>query len=229
MENMTNEHQQVIGLAAAIQALTLVNNVAFKGNFDEVQAKPLFQSLVYYNPENAIEAYGSANNLRQGLQAIPNLLNNQANLELIRHLFSVIVIEGKLVKSPTILHLLRDKLTNLRERLNFSSISAENIDYDDKDDNKDDIEISMDLTSTEVVADFAEIYKQTASTIEPRIMVKGEAEYLRNEIYANQIRALLFAALRGASFFRHNEGSRRHIMFKSKQYINLSKELLAMH
>lgn len=230
---MTNEQQQVIGLAAAIQALTLVSDVAFKGRFDENYARPLLQSLVNYSPENAADAYAGIANLRLGLQAIPNLLNNQANLDLIRHLFSVIVIEGKLVRSPTILTLLRNKLEDLRATLNTPEAFSEDDNFFDNesDDDNSDEEVSgeVDLTSTRVIAEFADIYKQTASTIEPRIMVKGEAEYLRNDIHANQIRALLFAALRGASFFRHNDGSRRYIMFKSKQYIKLSQELLASY
>ncbi len=234
---MNNEQQQVIGLAAAIQALLLVNDVAFKGQFSEADAAPLFQALLRYSPDDAMSAYDGAASLRTGLQAIPNLLNNQSNLELVRHLFSVIVIENKLIGSDTLLSRLRDKLENLRDSVNKGEDSYDDYynDPSESDESINENEFADDETdepttgnpaiNETVIAELAEIYKQTASTIEPRILVKGEAEYLRNDIHANQIRALLLAALRGASFFRHYEGSRRHIMFKSKQYIDIAKQL----
>lgn len=207
---MNNDEQQVIALAATVQALTAVNEIATKGLFDEHRAAPVLRGLINYNPVETIDAYGSdIAELFHGLTQLERLFNDDLNRDIAQYLLAVVSIELKLVRNPSMRQRLNSELQQIAHRININT-------------DEGDTEL---LVSRDVIQDFANIYKQTASQTEPRIMIKGNHEHLQNEHSANQIRALLLAALRAAAFFRHYGGKRVDFMMKRKQYLNIIQQL----
>ncbi len=239
---MTNiEEQQVIGLAAMVQALSLVQSVAIKGQFDTNTALPVFYSLINYNPDSAVEAYNNDTHaLGTGFAQLKKLFSDDLDKDLAQYMLVVITLERKLVANPqmrqtlqTQLQTLNNELHNSGGNLSFHQVFNDNFD-DDFDNADDDTDNTIDnaenniadlLTSNETIERFAAIYKETASHTEPRIMVKGNHQFLQSETSANQIRALLLAALRGAAFFRHYGGKRVDFMLKRKQYLSIIEKL----
>ncbi len=239
---MTNiEEQQVIGLAAMVQALSLVQTVAMKGQFDTNTALPIFYSLINYNPDSVSEAYNNDTHaLGTGFSQLKKLFSDELDKDLAQYMLAVITLERKLVANPKMRQALQTQLQTLNNELHnaggnfgYHQIFNDNFDddfdnFDDDNDNKiENIEnnIADLLTSNETVERFAKIYKETASHTEPRIMVKGNHQFLQSETSANQIRALLLAALRGAAFFRHYGGKRVDFMLKRKQYLTIIEQL----
>ncbi len=241
---MTNiEEQQVIGLAAMVQALSLVQSVAIKGQFDTNTALPVFYSLINYNPENVVEAYNNDTYaLGVGFAQLKKLFSDDLDKDLAQYMLAVITLERKLVTNPQMRQALQAKLQELKNELNnvagnvgYHQVFDDN--FDDFDDDFDDglgtesektenqISLNEVLTSHDTIERFAKIYKETASHAEPRIMVKGNHQFLQSETSANQIRALLLAALRGAAFFRHYGGKRVDFMLKRKQYLEIIEKL----
>lgn len=206
---MSNDEQQVIALAATVQALTIVNEIATQGQFDERRATPVLQGLVSYDPAETLDAYGGDSaEIYHGLTQLEKLFDDNLNRDISQYLLAVITIELKLVRNNQMRQILRDELQKIAH-LQLS----------------DDKHSIGQLTTRPVIQNFASIYKQTASQTEPRIMIKGNHEHLQNEISANQIRALLLAALRSAAFFRHYGGKRIDFMMKRKQYLSIVQQL----
>lgn len=241
---MNNEEQQVIGLAATVQALSNVHEIASNGQFDEYRAIPIFQSLVSYSPENALAAYGNdIGQLSHGLSQLKKLFGDHLNRDIAQYLLAVIAIELKLVRSPQMRNVLQTELRGIANTLtHIDSVAtaqavfeedfeetgdesiSENFSHADEDEVFS-INFHENLVAPETIAQFAEIYKQTASQTEPRIMIKGNHEHLQNEQSANKIRALLLGALRGAAFFRHYGGKRVDFMLRRSQYIDIINHL----
>lgn len=227
---MNEEKQQALALAATIQALSVVHEVATQGHFDEYQALPLLQALVNYSPEDTLSAYGGdIAPLRPGLTQMKQLFSDNANRDIAQYLLAVLSIELKLVRDNGMRHLLQNELGQTSRQLN--EFDAEQ----NRDNGDEDHLIGSEhtlsptalahLASEDIMAQFAEVYKQTASRTEPRIMIKGNHQFLQQETTANQIRAMLLAALRGAAFFRHYGGKRFDLMMKRGRYIEISGQL----
>ncbi|MBS9782151.1 MAG: DUF489 family protein [Gammaproteobacteria bacterium] len=243
---MTNiEEQQVIGLAAMVQALSLVQSVAIKGQFDNNTALPVFYSLINYNPESASEAYNNDTHaLGAGFSQLKKLFSDDLDKDLAQYMLAVITLERKLVANPQMRQTLQRQLQEFKNELSneagntsYHQVFDDNFDDDFDDDFGSDLgsvksenidnqtSLNEVLTAHDTIERFAKIYKETASHTEPRIMVKGNHQFLQSETSANQIRALLLAALRGAAFFRHYGGKRVDFMLKRKQYLNIIENL----
>lgn len=234
---MTNfDEQQIIGLAAAVQALATMQSVAVKGEFNDHHAAPVFSALIHYNPESALAAYDNhIVGLSPGLNQLKALFADALDKDLAQYLLAVVTIERKLVLQPAMRQILQSQLQALGSELRQNT--QDNVGYndvfdggfDDDDENSNNEENTRPLTELLVeenaIERFAAIYKKTASNTEPRIMVKGNHQFLQSETSANQIRALLLAALRGAAFFRHYGGKRMDFMLKRKQYLSIINRL----
>lgn len=206
-----HDEQQVIALAACVQALTAVHEVATQGQFDEHRIKTVLLALARYSPTDVLEAYGGDTaNLFHGFTQLERLFNDNINRDIAQYLLAVVTLELKLVRDNQMRHFLAKELQDFSEQI----------------DNLPDQEDRMEqLVSPSIIERFASLYKKTASQTEPRIMIKGNHEHLQNELSANQIRALLLAALRAAAFFRHYGGKRIDFMIKRKQYLIITQKL----
>ncbi len=217
---MNNEKQQAIALAATVQALSIVNELATTGNFDTESARTVLHALITYDPVNAEQAFGdNLNGLRVGIGQTKKLLSDDLNRDIAQYLLTVIAIELKLVRNQT----MRQHLSGELQRISSQIHNSQSHSHDDDED--DIFFINQLLTSDAVMADFANLYKDTASRTEPRIMIKGNQQFLQNETTANQIRGMLLAALRSAAFFRQYGGKRINLMLKRKQYIEALEQL----
>ena len=72
----------------------------------------------------------------------------------------------------------------------------------------------------------AELYQDTISTIEPRVIVQRKPDDLQKERNLHWIRALLFAGLRSAVLWRQVGGSRWSLLFGRQKLLMAARELL---
>lgn len=241
-----DDKQQVVGLAATVQSLTLVNQIATKGEFDRDAAEPVLRALFVYSPDTALEAYGNNSaNLFLGNSTLQRILKAQQVSDVATYLLNVLSVESKLVRKDSLLTTLREGCQQIAHDLvenepqqdllaENSDDELDNADFDDDfdDDFGDDVSESSahGLTAEHILSEvgaekIATLYKQTASTVEPRIMINGDAKFLRDPEHANWIRALLLASMRGASFFRHYGGSRVNMLMKRSTYMDELKRM----
>jgi len=125
-------------------------------------------------------------------------------MELTSHVITLMHLERKLTREPDLMK----KLTRGIDRV------------------KGEIE-SVDEGDSGIITALAELYKDTVSTLRPRIMVKGEENVLRHTDSKNMIRALLLAGMRAAVLWRQCGGSRIGLIFQRKQMLDCCRELLA--
>ncbi|MGH8402091.1 MAG: DUF489 family protein, partial [Gammaproteobacteria bacterium] len=81
-------------------------------------------------------------------------------------------------------------------------------------------------THTNVLANLADIYLQSAGTIQPRILVTGDALQLQNQRVINMVRSLLLGGLRAAVLWRQCGGSRWMLLFMRASLQKEAKRLL---
>ncbi|MCP4993969.1 MAG: lysogenization regulator HflD, partial [Gammaproteobacteria bacterium] len=71
-----------------------------------------------------------------------------------------------------------------------------------------------------ILGQLADIYSQTLSTMQPRIMVNGEPLHLQNSDNTNYIRSLLLAGIRSAMLWHQCGGKRLQIIMSRQKIIN---------
>ncbi|ACE82786.1 high frequency lysogenization protein HflD [Cellvibrio japonicus] len=186
-----------LALAGIFQATHLVDQVARTGHLPPDAFKCSIESLLDLNPPDTLAVYGGdAANLRTGLEIMRELLRPSSSKyrETLRYGLGVLHLQKKLAGR-------RDMLGVIGSRIDQAAQQAE----------------TFGSTHDNVIANLGGLYSETISTFRYRIQVNGEYQYLQQTRIANQIRALLLAAIRSAMLWRQVGGNRWQLLFYRKQ------------
>ena len=194
-----------IALAGMFQAVRLVQQTARGERRDAAATAVSISSIMNTDPATTLDVYGDSCALIPGLEIVLSQLGNKGrDMELTGHIITLMHLERKLTRESDLMK----KLTRGIDRV------------------KGEIE-SVDEGDSGIITALAELYKDTVSTLQPRIMVKGEENVLRHTDSKNMIRALLLAGMRAAVLWRQCGGSRIGLIFQRKQMLDCCRELLA--
>ena len=196
-----------IALAGMFQAVKLVQQTAQGERRDAAATVTSISSVLNTDPETAVDVYGDSHALVPGLEIVLSQLGNnnkQRDMALTGYVITLMQLERKLARQPDLMK----KLTSGIDRI------------------KGEIEL-LDEDDPGIVAGLAALYKDTVSTLQPRIMVKGDESVLRNADSKKMIRALLLAGMRAAVLWRQCGGNRIRLIFQRKQLLDSCRELLA--
>ncbi|MBS0566564.1 MAG: high frequency lysogenization protein HflD [Proteobacteria bacterium] len=197
--------ERVIALAGVFQAIALVRSIALRGGADAFAMQPSLDSIFKIDADSPADVFGGLSNLRQGLETlIAQLDDDKRDLSITRLALSVMRVESRLTRRPTLLGALRTGIETIARQ----TAGAE-------------------ATSALVALRLGQLYIDTISTIQPRITVEGDPQYLRQDSQAAQIRALLLAAIRAAVLWRQLGGSQWRLVFRRGQYSMMARGLLA--
>ena len=198
---------QTLTFAAICQVAHLVQQCSRTGNIDQQQLSILLNSVLNTSPENTLAVYGGNNeNLAAGLQLLVDHLgdkNKQKDPEITRYIIGLINLERRLIKNPTALKQLSDRIEQTQRQL-----------------------AHYELTSEPLLASFASIYSDVISPLGTRIQVAGEPAILKQPHNQHKIRALLLAGIRSAVLWRQVGGKRRNILFYRKKLIHCAEQYL---
>lgn len=196
-----------IALAGIMQAVTQVERIAKTGYLDTKEFETAVKSLFVANPNTALEVYdNNVVNLQHGLEALEGLLANYrqvANSDLFRYALGVMHIQKKLKNKTNILSI-------IAERLQRADIQTQH----------------FGSTHDNVIRNIADTYSDTISKFQYRIQVSGDYNYLQQDRVANQIRALLLAAIRAATLWRQLGGSRWQFLWHRDAIMQACHELI---
>lgn len=201
----TKNEQQVIALAAVVQAASLVEQLARTGDLNQTLSTPLINAIFNQSPAQFDDIYGSPQQLTMGLNNLNALLGQsqqRINPDIARYALSLLHLEYKLSKHSTMLNALGDGISAASRQVEHFGINHEN-----------------------TTAALAEVYKQTLSQLSFRIQVIGNPTHLQNSLTANRVRTLLLAGIRAAALWRQCGGHRWQLMFKPKAYSRIINEL----
>ena len=196
---------QTIALAALHQAAALVQEVATRGTADQDQLATCVGSILKIDSDSAISIYGSTDNLHLGLEKLEQQLSGRNNLDpmLMRYTTALIYLEAALSKLPDMQKTITAGIEKTISQTEMFPLLHEN-----------------------VIASLGDIYENTISTLQPRVIVNGEEVYLTTPHNKNKIRALLLSGIRAALLWRQCGGSRWKIIFQRKKITNTCLQLL---
>jgi len=201
-----NDKDRALAFAGILQALQLVQSTAYGKPYDLEAIQSTLTSILLTEAATVEDVYGGVAGLKSGLRLLKTQLmsdKQKPDSELSHYLLVLLHLERKLSKRADLL----DKLTQGIER------AQKQLEH-------------FDISHTNVLAGLADTYAQTISTLQPRIMVKGEPNRLTEPGVANQIRALLLAAMRSAVLWRQCGGTRLGLLLGRRKLADAAAGLL---
>lgn len=180
------------------QAAALVRQAARHGDVDDSAFGTSIDSIFRTDPKSVADAFGGVHGLMPGLRALRDHLGRRSensDPEVTGYVIALMLLERKLVQSPSMLDSLRQGIRTL-ESLH-----------------------GTDPLDPRVISGLARLYTDTISHLNPRILVHGAPEHLNASATADRIRALLLAGIRAAVLWRQVGGSRITLLFGRKRAV----------
>ncbi|MCF6191175.1 MAG: high frequency lysogenization protein HflD [Cocleimonas sp.] len=195
----SNLQNRTIALAALFQSIEGVTQVSNTGKVDDVLYNTCISSILEENANDAIELYGSLNNIQTGLKSMLYQLGagpltpdgKPKDMESTRYALGVLHLEKKLHKNPAVFEEVIQGIQDTQKKLEFFDQEHENI-----------------------TASLADIYANSISDIGPKIMIQGDQTHLANPKNAAKIRALLLSGIRAALLWRQAGGTRWKLLLE---------------
>jgi len=202
---MKNDRDRSIALAGLFQSAELARQIARHGMADASAIGSSIYSLFQTDPPTVEAVYGGTKAITIGLETLLRQLEGGKgrDLENTRYVIALLHLERKLARRKAMLARIADGIEHSATRLQHFPMSHSNI-----------------------TAGLAEVYSQTISTMQPRIMVQGESLYLQNPENVNRIRALLLAGIRSAMLWRQCGGGRLQMLLGRSRLTQAARVLL---
>ena len=198
--------ENIIPLAGMFQAAYLIHEIANTGTCNQRAFEASIKSILVTEWNATEEVYGGIEGVSYGLDLLTDLFNKenkQRDMEIARYVLGIVYLEKKLRKNQALDKKLMAGIERAKAQAeSFGSATHEN-----------------------VIANLADVYAETISTIEPKIMVSGDPSYLTNSHYSNKIRALLLALMRSTILWLQKDGSRWHLILQRKKVIEMAKQV----
>ncbi|MDI1230653.1 MAG: high frequency lysogenization protein HflD [Methylobacter sp.] len=187
---------QTIALAGISQAAVLVQQLATTGTADSSALEASIGSLFISDEQGVENVYGGLSGINLGILQLNDQMTGLkiANPEQARYAASLVFLENQLAKQPAMLKTIFTGIERARSQSEHFGLLHEN-----------------------VLANLGDIYHTTVSTLQPRIMVNGEQEYLSKPDVVNKIRACLLAGIRSAILWKRCGGTRWKFLFYRKK------------
>lgn len=198
--------ENIIPLAGMFQAAYLIHEISNTGTCNQSAFEASIKSILVTEWNSVEEVYGGVEGVSYGLDLLADLFNKenkQRDMEIARYVLGIVYLEKKLRKNQALDNKLMAGIERAKAQAeSFGSATHEN-----------------------VIANLADVYAETISTIEPKIMVAGNPSYLTNTHYSNKIRALLLALMRSTILWLQKDGSRWHLILQRKKVIEMAKQV----
>lgn len=197
---------RVLALAGVLQAARLVQDIAWRGQWDEDAARASLGSVMRLDAGTTDAVFGGRDGVQLGLRAFHDQITNRhgrRDVELLRYTVALMHLERRFMRRADLLWTVREGIRVIAETRD-----------------------GLPVEHADVVQCLAELYRSTLSTVPPRILVNGDPGILHNERQAARIRALLLAGLRAAVLWRQLGGRRWQLLFQQDRLARTSHALL---
>ncbi len=201
---MNQLENQTLALAGMFQAAALVDELAVHGRCDTEEFDCSFNSLFTIEAETTREALGDIPCLSRGFTAMSDYLggqNRSPGRNIAYYLLSMLKISYQVLRNED---LSEELLTGLQR---IDSSSSE-----------------FNMSRNSVINKIDGLYQDCISVLSPRIIVRGEQNYLRNNDNAARIRVLLLAGIRAAVLWQQLGGSRWRLFWSRKKYVETAQK-----
>ncbi|MGK0169945.1 MAG: high frequency lysogenization protein [Gammaproteobacteria bacterium] len=199
-------HDRIIALSGVFQALALVQQIARTGTVDTRPFSICIDSILRLDAPDTTAVFGELIEIQLGLKTLVTQLDStkQSDIELARYWQGVLALEKKLSKNSEMLAHMSRIIGDWAGEVGTPH-----------------------QRSDDVTAALGGLYRETLSTLTPRIMVSGEPLHLNDPLTAECIRSLLLAAIRSTILWRQMGGTRVGLMFSRSQLLGAGETLLS--
>ena len=194
---------ETISLGAIYQACNEIKKIAWQGEININTIEPLINSVYQITSENIDDIYINIKRLNTGLDFLRRQLVGDAfsrDAEVTRYFEAL----GILIKN---MNKKEDIFNKLRQQLTQQTMAVEKGNLDDH---------ALFLSN---------LYLNTISKVEPRIIVNGDNKYLTDSKNAAMIRSLLLCAIRSYILWQQSGGSKFRIFIFKKKIAKLAVTL----
>lgn len=203
---MNELENQTLALAGMFQAAALVDELAIHGNCDSTAFDCSLNSLFTIDAATTRDALGDISCLPRGFEALGDYLggeNRSPGKNIAYYLLSMLKISRQVLLNHELATALLDGL----ERIEHSTSE-------------------YDMSRGSVINQIDGLYQNCISSLSPRILVRGEQSYLRNDDNAAKIRALLLAGIRCGVLWHQLGGSKWKLFWRRKKYVSTARKFL---
>lgn len=204
IENIMRD--QTIALAAVYQAASLAHELANSGEIRDPKGwEASLNSLYKFDAASTEDVFNNdMSGLAMGLNALIKSFNKDAHyMNIIKYTITLLTLQNKLNTRSQM-------LDQIGQGLSGSKV----------------LQTSDEPLNDAVITKLANIYSQTISQMQPRVIVAGQPFHLKNPATTEKIRAVLLAGIRAAMLWRQVGGTQLQLLFKRKAYITEAKSLL---
>lgn len=191
---MNRFQERTLALAGVFQAVQGVHEIARDGQTREAVVETAVRSILNTDAEDTAAIFDGTHRVRDGLDLFRRMITQQVpadHMAMTRYAVGTMHLAKKLVRDPNLLDHLSQGIDKARSQVEAFGPTHEN-----------------------VLASLADLYSQTAGTIQPRIMVSGDDSHLQNPSNVNAIRTLLLGAVRSAVLWHQLGGNRLNLIFR---------------
>jgi len=203
LDTLTN---QVIALAGIAQSVALVHELATTGKVDSQGLETAVICLLKTESDSILDIYGNdLSNLKIGLNHLKSQLTGYeiAYPDQARYAASLVFLEQQLSETPSMLKTISVGLDRAKSQTEHFSLTHEN-----------------------VLANLGNLYLQTVSKFQPRIMINGVPDHLSRPEVADKIRTCLLAGIRSAMLWKQCGGRRwKFLLFRKKTVVEVERLL----
>lgn len=199
--------QRTLALAGVFQATELVRQAACHGTWSGYAATSCLESLFRMESESVEDIYGGTGKLRLGIETLLSVLGGeQRQVDSLRYSVGLLQIERKFKRRSDLQQAIGEGLERIRD-------CGSNLDQHERED----------LQAQQI----SELYSNTVSQLEPRIVVNGKPQYLQTERTVDWVRTLLLAGLRSAFLWDQLGGGRFELVFGRRKIRQEAQALLS--
>ena len=201
---MSTIDKQLYSLAALYQSCNAISRIAWEGQYDEKEFLPLIKSILDVDSDDPLTIYQQPISLKSGFeflkkQVVDDIFTRSSETR--RYISSI----KDLVKRINTSNIIDEQFRKRIDRLNENE-------YEKNTDN--------------IVLEIGQLYKDTFSQLEPRIVISGDNQYLKQDLNAARIRTALMAAIRSVYLWKSCNGSDLKFFLFKKKYINRIREII---
>ena len=196
--------KQLYSLAALYQSCNAISRIAWEGQYDEKEFLPLIKSILDVDSDDPLTIYQQPISLKSGFEFLKK--------QVVDDIFTRSSETRRYISS----------IKDLVKRINTSSIIDEQ--FRKRIDRLNENEHEKNTDS--IVLEIGQLYKDTFSQLEPRIVISGDNQYLKQDLNAARIRTALMAAIRSVYLWKSCNGSDLKFFLFKKKYISRIREII---
>jgi high frequency lysogenization protein len=199
-----NVEGAALGLAGAFQAAREALSLARDGRCNEDVAAASIASVMRLDADDPAGVFGGVPAVRPGLEAVLGCIEGKdRDPQLTRIVVTVLTLARKFGADTK----MRDAV---RTGVAGTARSADHLGQ----------------AHDTVYERLGELYAQTFSTLQPRVMVQGNGLYLSQPRIVTRIRALLLAAIRAGVLWRQCGGNQWQLVWRRRRIADAARTLL---